>query len=650
MKHLLILGLVIACNGIFANDKNYDWDSERKRSELTEAELKQNELILKQYTEYKYLYENNSLVLYGTFHKIVRVNNDEALQQNNKIYISLHNVIEISEVKARSVNPDGRIVLLDNRNIKEIRDEEYDGGYKIFAIEGAEIGSEIEFFYRKKMNPLYYERIFMQFDVICKNSSFKLLSPSNLVFEFKTYNDLPEIKSASDSLWNIYEINVSEVKGIEKEEYSSFHNHRGRVDFKFKYNTIEGTSRSFTWPKVSAKIYENMTARTKAEQKVVDKFVKDIDLGKITAADKRIRFIENFIKTNVSIEKDAQKAELANLEFVIANKYSNGRGINRLFSAVFDHFNINYQIVVTTSRKNVSFDGEFEFYGHLDEVLFYFPETDSFLKPDHPGYRYPYVPYEFTATDGLFIERFVTGAITSGIGSVQNIPALPASESQDFMDITVSFSDDLSENNIAMERSMTGYMASFIQPYFSLISKEDKEKAVKEMAKFITPDMEILSSEAKNGEANLFSKETPFSLDYKIKTSAFIEKAGNKYIFNIGDLIGPQSEMYNDQTRTYRIENDYNRVYNRLIKVEIPSGYNVKNLEALKINICTGNENKKKVYCFISEYSLTDNLLEVRVEEIYDEIYYPVEKCEEFRKVINAAADFNKISIILEKK
>jgi hypothetical protein len=53
---------------------------------------------------------------------------------------------------------------------------------------------------------------------------------------------------------------------------------------------------------------------------------------------------------------------------------------------------------------------------------------------------------------------------------------------------------------------------------------------------------------------------------------------------------------------------------------------------------------------FVSTYTLNGNELKIKLHEFYKQIAYPVTMIDEFKKVINASADFNKIVLILEKK
>jgi hypothetical protein len=60
-------------------------------------------------------------------------------------------------------------------------------------------------------------------------------------------------------------------------------------------------------------------------------------------------------------------------------------------------------------------------------------------------------------------------------------------------------------------------------------------------------------------------------------------------------------------------------------------------------------ENGQVTMGFSSEYKLEGNRLKVHVMEQYRRVTYPLSEYEDFKKVINASADFNKIVLVLEK-
>jgi hypothetical protein len=120
-------------------------------------------------------------------------------------------------------------------------------------------------------------------------------------------------------------------------------------------------------------------------------------------------------------------------------------------------------------------------------------------------------------------------------------------------------------------------------------------------------------------------------------------------LFKIGEIIGPQVEMYQVRKRVMPMENDYLRKYIRHVNFTIPDGYLVKNPDDINMEVLH-LEGEKAIFGFTSNYTIEGNVLKLVCEEYYNELRCPVEDFEEFRKVINAAADFNKIVLVLEKK
>ena len=76
------------------------------------------------------------------------------------------------------------------------------------------------------------------------------------------------------------------------------------------------------------------------------------------------------------------------------------------------------------------------------------------------------------------------------------------------------------------------------------------------------------------------------------------------------------------------LENEFQRTYERTIKVTIPEGYTIANLDDINI----------------------DNVLTITADEYYKINRVPVNIYEDYRRVINSATDFNKITLVLVKK
>jgi hypothetical protein len=120
-------------------------------------------------------------------------------------------------------------------------------------------------------------------------------------------------------------------------------------------------------------------------------------------------------------------------------------------------------------------------------------------------------------------------------------------------------------------------------------------------------------------------------------------------LLKVGDIIGPQVEMYQEKPRVFPIEIIYPHVLYRDITVEIPEGYVAKNLESLNIQQSYPASGEPTMF-FRSGYELKGNQLKITIREEYRVADYPIDQFQPFIKVINAAADFNKAVILLEKK
>lgn len=634
------------CFTSFADNTYYAWENERPRYKLSEKEDALAEYVLKQHHQYNYVLENNQFLVYSTIHRIVRVNNNEAIQRHNRIYISMSNVIDLADLKARAINADGKVVNFDISNLKELKDEETGKAFRIFAIEGVEQGSEIEYYYVLKKYASLYDRVFTQFETPVKKSSFKLVSPKHLQFDFHTYNNYPDVKGMSMEETNVYETEMTDVPALKRENFGAFDASRKRIEFKLAYNTGKSQARMFTWEEAAKTFWNVLTSNDKDDEKALDKFVKELGDNPSRKTEQRIREIERKIKTTVRVNAEARDESLDKLESIIKSKLASKEGMTKLFVATFDRLKIECRPVITCDRSMTKFDSDFDSWAYLDEYILFFPATKGFLSPYEFELRYPLVSAELTATKGLFIEPVTFGNVKSALGTVNDIPAIDYTLNTDNLNVQVSFNEDLTKNSIVMKREFGGYNASFIAPYYEMVGEADRAKVIEEILKETAPDLVITKSSAKTVDNGVTNN---FIIDVEFTSAHFIEMAGPRILFKVGDLIGRQVEMYRDNERMTEVENDFNRGYDREIKVKIPEGYQVRNPDDVKLNVVY-EDNGKQPFLFVSDYAMKDNEMVITIKEYYKEIYAPVSRYEDFRKVINAAADFNKVTLVLEKK
>lgn len=645
VKYLTVVLLLLPALAIAGEITPYEWEKNRVRYKLTPEEQKMSELILKQHIQYEYSLEDDQFVMYNTVHRIVFVNNDEAVQKHNRITIFMGSAIELMDVKARAINKDGKVVNFDKSNLKELKDEESGNAYKIFAIEGIELGSEVEYYFTKKMRASLFDRSFLQFDVVVKKATFKLSCPNHLKFDFKPYQGFAEIKTEEGEERNVYTAEMENVPALKEEPYSFFDNNRRRVEFKLAYNVARSKARLYTWDEAAKSFYQVLYDVSKDDEKALDKFAKSLGDNSSDELWKRIKNVENKIKTSVNVNNERGDKELGEISSIIKYKTASKEGITKLFVAVYGKLGINCHPLITCNREDIRFDGKFDSWTYLDEYMLYFPDTKGFMAPYVFEIRYPMPPSEWAAQDALFIEPFAVGELKSALATVAEVPAATYDVNKDNLEIDVKFNQDLSGVAVHQKRIFSGYNALFVTPYYDLMTDDQRKEMSEELVKQTAPDAQIKKWVAKPLNDTQISN---FLLDTEFESAHFVERAGPRILFKAGELIGPQSELYRDDKRLTPVENDYNRGYERIIRIQIPSGYAFKNLNDLKFNV-RYEDGDKTPFLFVSDYKVTGDILEIKIDEFYKQIYAPVARYEDFRKVINAAADFNKVTLVLEK-
>jgi len=283
----------------------------------------------------------------------------------------------------------------------------------------------------------------------------------------------------------------------------------------------------------------------------------------------------------------------------------------------------------------------------LNKFIFYFPETHKYLSPENQKLRYPLVPFDLTNTYGLFIDKIESSGIKNVTPIIKFIPALDYKSNTDDLNITVNFTNKFDSVHFKIKEILKGYFGNSIQPDYAVASEEKRHNIIENHFKRYIKDGTISNFKVEHDEINTPLIEKPFILFAKGELTSMIEKAGDNILFKVGELIGPQTEIYHTINRKYNIENQFNRDYVRTITIQVPEGFQISNLNDLYMDYNYTNDNNK-IYNFTSDYKMTDKTLTIHIDEYYKEINCPVEHFEEFSKVVNAAADFNKITLVIK--
>ena len=650
MQRILILLLSLTTLTGMAQDyeyKNYKLKPDQAWEPLSKSEADQSTVILmdKRVQEYQYN-EDENLLMYVTRHKRLRVNDDQGIEQFNKVYIPLGRGAELLTLKARSITREGKVTELEKDRIKELGNAEEYGDLKIFAFEGLEKESDLEYFYTIRRSASIFDRETFQRELPVRNASLEIISPENLVFLARSYNGFPAMEETIKGGKRYLKSGEVNIPAMEEERYSAHDANLMRVEIKISHYTDRTDREMLTWNDAAAHIHKKIYDFDSKSMKAVEKSLKKMKVSGLDQEEK-VRHIENYLKTGFALQPSAPMGDV--LPVILKDSVASSSGFNSLFAAYLTAAEIPHEIGLTTDRSEVRFDKEFHSWNYLDNTLIYFPDLDQYLAPGAPEYRLGMFPYGWANNYGLFIRTLEVAGSNIAMPDPRWIDCCKAEDHYDNMVADITFGEDIRETNVKVSRAFAGHNGMFIQPYFDLIPDENREDVVKELMQFVGEGAEMSNHKVINHDRNQSPLDYPFTLEGEMKVKSLVEKAGRNYLFKIGNVIGQQVEMYQEKARQTEVEIEFPHQYKREISFTVPKGYSVKGLENLNMDIQYGDGDENTMG-FVSSYKVEGDKVSVLIEEYYNNFNYPLEQFEQFREVINAAADFNKVVLIFEKE
>jgi hypothetical protein len=425
-----------------------------------------------------------------------------------------------------------------------------------------------------------------------------------------------------------------------------------RLEYVLRENSYNKGNRFYTWTSAGEEyaefFFELATdkKKNKNEVKALKNILKQSKINNKITDKEAVIILESYLKSQIAVSEDHSQV-LA--DEIWKTKTASEHGITRLYVLLLQQLGIYCELVLTHNRYEKYFDNSFETHNIFSDYLIYFPQFKLYTHPSSYHLRLGEAPYNLSYTNGLFVNKTAV-ANPKYISTVKYIEGLPMELSYDNMFIDLKLDADFNKANISLKKVSLGFSASNLRPYLNFMNDEKKKELLENYFNIIGKDGEVTELKTENTKMFGYMLDYPFIMEGKITNSDIIQQAGDKTLIKVGELIGPQVEMYQDKNREFDVENYYNHSYLREIKFEIPNGYEIVNLNELNMDFFGLNKQNKRIMEFKSSYKVDGNVLIITVTEFYNEIRLPKERYEEFRKVINAAADFNKKVLILSPK
>ncbi len=613
-----------------------------------------SQIVLQDKIAYQVVIENNIAHEYYFRHTRTFVNSDQAIERNNKVYLPSGMRTTVVRLDVRVIKPNGEIIQMNESDIKEAVDEDSERKYQYLAVRGLEQGSVVEELFVMRTPSDFTGRIFtVQSEYPKRNVTFELFYPAHLIFDTRSYNGFPKLEkdtTHADKDLACRKAFSEYIPALKSEKYSNRVAHVQKVAFKLTGNSASRKLNLNSYDIIADIFFQNLNLPpTKAEAKVLDKILSNAGVNFSKNEEDKIRKLEDYVKKNI-FNTDKLPNNSVSIDKMYETKITDAYSLTRLYVAAFNKLNIEHELLVSCNRYDLNFANDFEPLSYLDKFFLHFPKHDKYLAPEHPLYRYGLIPYQYRNQYGLFVKKTSLGNLTTGLGEVRFVESDAYTENTDSLIIEVDFSKGFETPKYQYRITNSGHEAAGLQTLFEYLKDEkQKEEIRKSLVKVFADDADVEGLKVENEGAAYFANK-PYVISAHFSNGKYVDKAGGKYIFKVGELIGPQEQLYQEETRKMPIEMNYCKNYYRIIKFKIPSGYKLSNTDKLNMDIFHNNAEGERIMAFRSWYDIKDNDVIVFCEEYYKAIGLPVSEYEPFKAVINAAADFNKIVLLFEPK
>ena len=639
IKRLTFILLIATTNCFAQYYKTYNWNESPKLHEITEKESNEASvgILEKNIVEFTKGAFGLTPYIFETKHSIIRVNNEKGISRHNTVYIPMHDVKEMLDIKARTINSEGKITLLNKDNIKEINNVEEYGDFKIFAIEGVEKNSEIEVLYSVRKEFTMHGSETIQNEYFIKESQFLFIT-GELNSKIKAYRTEDKFESLIVNDRQAKSLILHDIPAMIDEEYATPNANKIAVVYQC-FPKDQNITQAMFWNN----IVENVGGKFFPEEAspLVKTDIDNLIKGNqnLTTFEKA-SLVDNFVKSNFTLVKN-NNAEITDLEYIIKNRTSSDFGIMKLYGHYLKALDIEYEIVITANRFDLKFDPDFYTPNMLRNFIIYLPTIEKYISPDRIEYRVSEAPANLLGNYGVYITESFEYYFSKIVQSDLNYSRI-------IRNSDITFDEDLVNVTLNQYQEHLGHWAVTSKAILSLST----EQGIKDYQDYLTgsgiEDKVVKSFETENTDMNSLEYNLPFITRCTITSESLLEEAGDSYIFQIGKVIGTQSELYQETERVNPIEMQYPNQYDYDIKIHIPDGYTAEGLEVLNIDESFKSVTGEKICKFESSYKLEGNTIVITIQEFYKSNEYDVSRYEEFRSVINAASDFNKTSVLLK--
>jgi hypothetical protein len=488
-------------------------------------------------------------------------------------------VTGISNIRARTIHPDGTIVNFDGKIFENtiVKSKTLRYMAKTFTMPDAQVGSVIEYqcMFDLEDNYIFNSNWMISEDLFTKKGVFSLKPYERFAMQINSPAGLPPgtdpPKAGSD---HVVRMTVVDVPAFQREDHMPPENElKFRVNFVYSEDGFETDPEHF-WKKYGNRQYEwteKFADRQKAMAQAVSQIISPSD-----SADTKLRKIYARCQQvqNINFERNADKAKEEriranqNVEDVWKYGIGYGRDINLLFLALARAAGFEAYYVRLSGRSEFFFNPKRVNARELDAdaVLVKTDEKDLYLDPATKYAPYGLLPWPETGATGLRLDK------QGGTWIRTPIPDSSTSKVIRNADLRLDEEGTL-EGQVTVTYTGLEALAQRLSERFG--DDTQRKEHLEEELKYVIP---ATAEVVLKNQPDWNSSDNKFAVQYNVKIPGWASPAGKRVVLPLELFAGAQKHVFEHAQRTYPIYFSFLFQTEDQAKFTLPAAWKVDSL------------------------------------------------------------------------
>jgi hypothetical protein len=513
-----------------------------------------------------------------TIYSRIKILTEEGRKHANVEIPYMKGASSIHALQARVIRPDGSIAEFDGEVYEKplIKARGVRMMSKSFTLPGVEVGSIIEYRYRRVMpyGWAFNSRWLLSGDLFTRRAVFSLWPAHGLLLRWSWPLGLPPDTKPPAKERGLIRLETRDVPAFVSEEYMPPEDvMKYRVEFVYEGDESDQKEEAAYWKAFGKRSHVQVQRFTKPNRALEQEVARLVQPGDSIEAKARKLYARAQQIRNLSFERqlteqETRRVKLADIHDagdVLKHGFAGADEVTWFFYGLLRVAKVDASLVLVSTRDDSFFDHRLMNARELTTCVVFVDLGDRkvFLDPGMPFMPFAYLPWSETGVKGLRLDS------DGGQWVVTTLPGAAESRVERKMVGTLSPSGTL-EGKVTV--TYTGLEASWRR-----ISERNEDAT--DRRKFLEQDLE--SGVPSGIDAKLTNtpdwggSDTPLVAEFDLRVPGWAASAGNRSLVPIGLFGGSEKHIFEHSARVHPLYFSFPYLHTDEIAIELPPGWQV---------------------------------------------------------------------------